>query len=167
MKVMVIVKATTNSEAGVMPSMELLTAMGAYNEQLVKAGILLAGDGLQPSVKGKRIHFAGSTRTVVDGPFAETKELIAGYWIWQVRSMEEAWSGRVAARNPCPAKRAPWKSARSLRPRTSASSTRRNSRRVMPSSGTRSLDSRNNPRLANRRPPLRTAAGRWPGSCLQ
>ena len=96
MKVMVIVKATKNSEAGVMPSEKLLTEMGKYNEELVKAGIMLAGDGLHPSVKGKRIKFSGSKRTVVDGPFTETKELIAGYWIWQVRSMEEAveWARR-------------------------------------------------------------------------
>jgi hypothetical protein len=90
MKVMVIVKATKNSEAGVMPSEKLLTDMGKYNEELVKAGIMLAGDGLHPSVKGKRIQFSGSKRTVVDGPFSETKELIAGYWIWQVRSIDEA-----------------------------------------------------------------------------
>jgi hypothetical protein len=90
MKVMVIVKATRNSEAGVMPGEDLLAAMGKYNEELVKAGIMLAGDGLHPSVKGKRVRFSGNKRTVVDGPFAETKELIAGYWIWQVRSMEEA-----------------------------------------------------------------------------
>jgi hypothetical protein len=90
MKVMVIVKATKNSEAGVMPGEDLLAAMGKYNEELVKAGIMLAGDGLHPSVKGKRVRFSGNTRTVVDGPFTETKELIAGYWIWQVRSMEEA-----------------------------------------------------------------------------
>jgi hypothetical protein len=96
MKVMVIVKATKNSEAGVMPSEKLLTEMGAFNEELVKAGIMLAGDGLHPSVKGKRIRFAGGKRTVIDGPFAETKELIAGYWIWQVRSMDEAveWARR-------------------------------------------------------------------------
>jgi hypothetical protein len=96
MKVMVIVKATKNSEAGVMPSEQLLSAMGKYNEQLVKAGVMLAGDGLKPSVQGKRIKFSGGKRTVVDGPFAETKELIAGYWIWQVRSMEEAveWARR-------------------------------------------------------------------------
>jgi hypothetical protein len=93
---MVIVKATKNSEAGVMPTEELFAAMGAFNEELVKAGIMLAGDGLQPSVKAKRIKFAGGKRTVVDGPFAETKELIAGYWIWQVRSMDEAveWARR-------------------------------------------------------------------------
>jgi len=96
MKVMVIVKASKNSEAGVMPSEKLLADMGAYNEQLVKAGIMLAGDGLQPSAKGKRIVFSGGQRRVVDGPFAETKELIAGYWIWQVRSMDEAveWARR-------------------------------------------------------------------------
>jgi hypothetical protein len=90
MKVMVIVKATKDSEAGVMPSKELITAMGKYNEQLVKAGIMLAGDGLKPSSKGKRVRFEGERRSVIDGPFTETKELIAGFWIWQVRSMEEA-----------------------------------------------------------------------------
>ena len=90
MRVMVIVKATKDSEAGALPSQELLTAMGKYNEELVKAGIMLAGEGLKPSSKGKRVRFSGSKRTVIDGPFAETKELIAGYWIWQVRSMEEA-----------------------------------------------------------------------------
>ena len=96
MKVMVMVKATKNSEAGMMPSEKLLTEMGQYNEELVKAGIMLAGDGLHPSVKGKRIKFSGGKRSVVDGPFTETKELIAGYWIWQVRSMEEAveWARR-------------------------------------------------------------------------
>ena len=90
MKVMVIVKASKNSEAGVMPSEKLLTDMGAYNEQLVKAGIMLAGDGLHPSSKGARIRFSGAKRTVIDGPFAETKELIAGYWIWQVKDLAEA-----------------------------------------------------------------------------
>jgi hypothetical protein len=96
MKVMVIVKATKNSEAGVMPSEKLFAEMGQYNEELVKAGIMLAGDGLHPSLKGKRIKFSGGKRTVIDGPFAETKELIAGYWVWQVRSMEEAveWARR-------------------------------------------------------------------------
>ena len=96
MRVMVIVKATKNSEAGVLPSEKLLADMGKYNEELVKAGIMLGGDGLQSSSKGKRIRMAGSKRTVVDGPFAETKELIAGYWIWQVRSIEEAveWARR-------------------------------------------------------------------------
>jgi hypothetical protein len=87
---MVIVKATKNSEAGVMPGEKLLAEMGNFNEQLVKAGIMLAGDGLHPSSKGKRVRFSGGKRTVVDGPFAETKQLIAGFWIWQVRSMEEA-----------------------------------------------------------------------------
>jgi hypothetical protein len=90
MRVMVIVKASKESEAGVLPGKELLTQMGKYNEQLVKAGIMLAGDGLQPTSKGKRVKFSGEKRTVVDGPFTETKELIAGYWIWQVRSLDEA-----------------------------------------------------------------------------
>lgn len=98
MKVMVIVKATQNSEAGVMPSEQLLTDMGKYNEELVQAGIMLAGDGLKPSAHGKRVQFLGDKRSVVDGPFAETKELIAGYWIWQVRSMDEA----VAWARRCP-----------------------------------------------------------------
>jgi hypothetical protein len=87
---MVLVKANEDSEAGVMPSTELLTAMGKYNEELAKAGIMLAGDGLHPSSKGKRVRFSGDKPTVIDGPFAETKELIAGYWIWQVKSMDEA-----------------------------------------------------------------------------
>jgi hypothetical protein len=87
---MVMVKATKNSEAGVMPSEKVLAEMGKFNEELVKAGILLAGDGLHPSSKGKRVRFSGGKRTVVDGPFAETKELVAGYWIWQVKSIEEA-----------------------------------------------------------------------------
>ena len=90
MRVMVIVKATKDSEAGALPSKELLTAMGKYNEELVKAGIMLAGDGLKPSSKGKRVRFSGDKRSVINGPFTETKELIAGYWMWQVRSMEEA-----------------------------------------------------------------------------
>lgn len=90
MKVLVIVKASADSEAGVMPSEEMLREMGNYNEQLVKAGIMLAGEGLHPSSKGKRVQFSGARRTVVDGPFAETKELIAGFWMWQVKSMEEA-----------------------------------------------------------------------------
>ena len=90
MRFMVIVKATKESEAGEMPSTELLTAMGKYNEELVKAGIMLAGDGLHPSSKGARVRFSGTKRTVIDGPFAETKELIAGFWIWQVRSLDEA-----------------------------------------------------------------------------
>jgi hypothetical protein len=92
MRVMVIVKASKNSEAGVMPTEQELRAMGQFNEELVKAGIMLAGDGLRPSRDGKRVRFTGSggPKTVVDGPFAETKELVAGYWIWQVKSMEEA-----------------------------------------------------------------------------
>ena len=90
MRVMVMVKATKNSEAGVMPSEKLLTDMGNFNEQLVKAGIMLAGDGLQPSNKGKRVRFSDGKKTIIDGPFAETKELVAGYWIWQVKSMDEA-----------------------------------------------------------------------------
>jgi len=87
---MVIVKADKNSEAGVMPSREILTAMGKYNEQLVKAGVMLAGEGLHPTSKGKRVKFSGGKHTITDGPFAETKELIAGFWLWQLRSMDEA-----------------------------------------------------------------------------
>ena len=90
MRVMVIVKANKESEAGQMPSEHLLREMGNFNEQLVNAGIMLAGDGLHPSSKGKRVKFSGTNRTVIDGPFAETKELIAGYWIWRVKSMDEA-----------------------------------------------------------------------------
>jgi hypothetical protein len=90
MRVMVIVKASKESEAGQMPSQELLAAMGQYNEQLVKAGIMQAGEGLHPTSKGKRVRFSGASRTVTDGPFAETKELIAGFWLWQVKSMDEA-----------------------------------------------------------------------------
>ncbi|MFS8638377.1 MAG: YciI family protein [Gemmatimonadota bacterium] len=96
MRVMVLVKATENSEAGILPSQELLAAMGKFNEELARAGILLDGDGLRPSSAGKRVHFADGKVTVVDGPFAETKELVAGYWIWQVKSMDEAveWARR-------------------------------------------------------------------------
>jgi hypothetical protein len=90
MRVMVIVKANKDSEAGVLPTQQLLTEMGKFNQELVKAGVLLAGEGLQASSKGKRVRFSGPKRTVVDGPFTETKELIAGFWLWQVRSMEEA-----------------------------------------------------------------------------
>jgi hypothetical protein len=99
MKFMMIVKASKDSEAGIMPSEELLSAMGKYNEELLKAGVLLDGAGLQASSKGARIKFSGSKRTVIDGPFAETKELIAGYWIIQVKSREEAieWAKRVPA----------------------------------------------------------------------
>ena len=102
MRVMVIVQATKDSDAGVLPSKELLEAMGKYNEELVKAGIMLAGEGLKPSSKGKRVRFSGTKRTVIDGPFAETKELIAGYWIWQVRSMEEAVEWLKRCPNPMP-----------------------------------------------------------------
>jgi len=90
MRFMIIVKATKDSEAGVMPDEKLLAAMGKYNEELAKAGVMLAGDGLHPSSKGARVRFSGAKRTLIDGPFAETKELIAGYWIWQVKSKEEA-----------------------------------------------------------------------------
>jgi hypothetical protein len=90
MRVMVIVKASKESEAGQMPSQELLAAMGKYNEELANAGLMLAGEGLQPSSKGKRVHFSGPRRTVIDGPFAESKELVAGYWVWQVKSLDEA-----------------------------------------------------------------------------
>jgi len=90
MRCMVIVKANKDSEAGIMPNQKLLAEMGKFNEELVKAGVLLAADGLQPSSKGKRVRFSGEKRTVIDGPFSETKELIAGFWLWQVRSMEEA-----------------------------------------------------------------------------
>ena len=90
MRVMVMIKADKDSEAGVLPDEKLLTAMGNYNEELVKAGIMLAGEGLQPSSKGKRVTFSGTKRTVTDGPFSETKELIAGFWMWKVKSMDEA-----------------------------------------------------------------------------
>src|SRR5580692_7228323 len=90
MRFMVLVKASKDSEAGVMPSQQLLTEMGKFNEELAKAGVMLAGEGLQPSSKGKRVRFSGTKRSVIDGPFTETKELIAGFWLWQVRSMEEA-----------------------------------------------------------------------------
>ncbi|HEX5776436.1 MAG TPA: YciI family protein [Caulobacteraceae bacterium] len=90
MRFMVMVKATPESEGGEMPSTELLEAMGKYNEELVKTGVMLAGEGLHPSSRGARVHFDGTTRTVIDGPFAETKELVAGFWIWQVSSLDEA-----------------------------------------------------------------------------
>ena len=90
MRFMVIVKADKNSEAGIMPSREILTAMGKFNEELVKAGVMLAGEGLHPTSKGKRVKFSGGKHTITDGPFTESKELIAGFWLWQVRSMEEA-----------------------------------------------------------------------------
>ena len=90
MRVMVIVKADKNSEAGILPEKEIFEKMGKYNEELVKAGVMLAGEGVQPSSKGKRVKFSGTQRTITDGPFTETKELIAGFWLWQVRSMDEA-----------------------------------------------------------------------------
>ncbi len=102
MRFMVMVKATKDSEAGVLPDEALLTAMGKYNEELVKAGIMLAGEGLQPSSKGARILFSGDKRTVVDGPFSETKELVAGFWLWQCRSKEEAIEWAKRCPNPMP-----------------------------------------------------------------
>lgn len=102
MRVMVMVKATKDSEAGRMPSTELLAAMGKYNDELVKAGVMLAGEGLHPSSKGKRIRFSGAKRTVIDGPFTETKELVAGFWLWQVKSMEEAIEWLKRCPNPMP-----------------------------------------------------------------
>ena len=102
MRVIVMVKASPESEAGQMPSEELLAAMGNFNEELVKAGVLLAAEGLHPSSKGKRVRFSGSQRTVTDGPFAETKELVAGFWLWQVKSMEEAVEWVRRCPNPMP-----------------------------------------------------------------
>ncbi|HMI96391.1 MAG TPA: YciI family protein [Micropepsaceae bacterium] len=102
MRFMIIVKADKDSEAGVLPSTELLTEMGKYNEELVKAGVLLAGEGLQPSSKGARVKFSGSKRTVIDGPFAETKELVAGFWLIQVKSKAEAIEWVKRAPNPMP-----------------------------------------------------------------
>jgi hypothetical protein len=100
MRVMVIVKATKDSEAGKMPDQKLLTDMGKFNEELVKAGVMLAGEGLHPTSKAKRVHFSGTKRTVIDGPFTETKELIAGFWLWQVRSMDEALEWAKRCPNP-------------------------------------------------------------------
>ncbi len=102
MRVIVIVKATEDSEAGAMPSTELLTAMGRFNEELVEAGLMLSGDGLRPSSHGKRVRFDGESRTVVDGPFAATGELVAGFWIWQVRDMDEALAWVNRCPNPMP-----------------------------------------------------------------
>src|SRR6266571_1632251 len=102
MRFMILVKATKNSEAGVLPDEKLLTAMGKYNEELAKAGVLLAAEGLQPSSKGARVRFSGNKRTVIDGPFAETKELIAGFWLWQVKSKEEAIAWAKRCPNPFP-----------------------------------------------------------------
>jgi hypothetical protein len=102
MRFIVMVKATKNSEAGFMPSEQLLTEMGKYNEELAKAGIMLSGDGLQPSSKGARVRFSGKNRSVVDGPFAETKELVAGFWIWQCKSLQEAIEWVKRCPNPMP-----------------------------------------------------------------
>ena len=102
MKVMVLVKATQDSETGVLPTQALLAEMGKFNEELVKAGVMLAGEGLRPSAQGKRVQFSGRNRTVVDGPFAETKELVAGFWLWQVRSIEEAVEWVKRCPNPMP-----------------------------------------------------------------
>ena len=102
MRVMVLVKATEDSEAGLLPSEQLLTEMGKYNEELVKAGIMLAGEGLHPSSKGVRVRFSGEKRTVTDGPFAETKELVAGFWLWRVKSMDEAIEWVKRCPNPMP-----------------------------------------------------------------
>ncbi len=102
MRVIVMVKATNDSEAGIMPSTELLEAMGKYNEELVNAGIMQAGEGLHPSVKGKRVAFDGPNRTVIDGPFAETKELVAGFWLWDVKDMDEAVEWVKRCPNPMP-----------------------------------------------------------------
>jgi hypothetical protein len=102
MRFMILVKATKDSEAGVMPEEKLLTDMGKFNEELVKAGVMLAGEGLQPSSKGARVRFSGAKRSVIDGPFAETKELIAGFWIWQVKSKEEAIEWVKRCPNPMP-----------------------------------------------------------------
>ena len=102
MRFLVIVKASKDSEAGVMPSRELLEAMGQYNEELVKAGVILAGEGLHPTSKGKRVRFSGKARTVIDGPFTETKELVAGFWIWQCQSMAEAVEWLKKCPNPHP-----------------------------------------------------------------
>ena len=102
MRFMIMVKATKDSEAGAKPTKQLLTDMGKYNEELAKAGILLAGDGLHPSSKGARVRFSGKQRTVIDGPFAETKELVAGFWIWQVKSLQEAIDWVKRCPNPMP-----------------------------------------------------------------
>ena len=102
MRFMIMVKATKDSEAGVMPSEKLLAEMGKFNEELVKAGVMLAGDGLQPSSKGARVRFSGTKRSVIDGPFAETKELVAGFWMWKVKSKEEAIEWVKRCPNPMP-----------------------------------------------------------------
>src|SRR5882724_5532905 len=146
MRFMVIVKANKDSEAGVLPDEKILNAMGKFNQELVKAGVMLAGEGLQSSSKGARVRFSGGKRTVIDGPFAETKELVAGFWLWQVKSKEEAieWLKRAPSRRPR------WRFARSSRPRTSAPSS-------LPSSGSRRTGSarrwRRGPRRSSRAAP--------------
>ena len=124
MRFMVMVKADKDSEAGVMPTEKLLAEMGKFNEELVKAGVMLAGEGLHPSSKGARVRFAGDKRTVIDGPFAETKELVAGFWLWQVKSKEEAIEWVKRCPNPIAGRVARSRSARCSRPRTSAPSSR-------------------------------------------
>ena len=124
MKFMVLVKATKGSEDGVMPTTELAEAMMSFDEELVRAGVMLGGDGLQPSSKGARVHFSGSSRTVIDGPFAETKELVAGYWLWECKSLKTPSSGSRMSRTPC-SKTAISRSVRSIRSRISARCSRR------------------------------------------
>jgi hypothetical protein len=102
MRVMVLVKATKDSEAGILPTQTLLAEMGKFNEELVKAGVMLAGEGLRPTAQGKRVQFSGRTRTLIDGPFSETRELVAGFWLWQVRSIEEAVEWVKRCPNPMP-----------------------------------------------------------------
>ena len=123
MRFMILVKADKNSEAGVLPDEKLLTEMGKFNEELVKAGVMLAGEGLHPSSKGARVRFSGTKRTVIDGPFAETKELIAGFWLWQVKSKEEAIEWVKRCPNPMPGSPRS-RFARCSRRRTSAPSSR-------------------------------------------
>ena len=125
MRFMVMVKATKDSEAGVLPDEKLLADMGKFNEELAKAGVLLAGEGLQPSSKGARVRFSGTKRTVIDGPFAETKELVAGFWLWKVKSREEAIEWVKRCPNPMPTGSPRSRFARCSRPRTSAPSSRR------------------------------------------
>ena len=127
MRFMILIKATKDSEAGVMPSEQLLTEMGKFNEELVQAGVMLAGEGLHPTSKGARVKFSGEKRTVIDGPFAETKELMAGFWIWQCKSKEEAIEWVKRCPNPHNEETRS-KFARSSRPRTSVPSSRRSSR---------------------------------------
>src|ERR1700730_18685314 len=126
MRVMVIVKASKESEAGQMPSEKVLTVMGTFNEELVKAGVMLAGDGLHPSSKGKRVRFSGADRILIAGSFAATKELIAGFWLWRVKSMEERSTGSRVRRSEAGPK---WTFAAYSKPRTSAGSSRQSSER--------------------------------------